>query len=109
MTTADCTIPHQCRQRRRRTPTMSQSWASMHLAAAQHHALQSALHVELAGAQSDLSWLHVHMLEGAEQHDRPRSIPSSLLLSDANELLIHHNNVIYRLLHTRQGKLLLTK
>jgi hemin uptake protein HemP len=40
---------------------------------------------------------------------RPRSIDSATLLGPGGELLIHHQQQVYRLRQTAQGKLILTK
>ena len=37
------------------------------------------------------------------------SVESRSLLKGSNEVLIHHGNEVYRLRHTRNGKLILTK
>ena len=41
--------------------------------------------------------------------ERPQRIDSALLLRGANELLIDHPGVLYRLRQTALGKLILTK
>jgi hemin uptake protein HemP len=41
--------------------------------------------------------------------DMPQRIDSALLLRGANELLIDHRGVLYRLRQTALGKLILTK
>jgi hemin uptake protein HemP len=41
--------------------------------------------------------------------ERPQRIDSALLLRGANELLIDHHGVLYRLRQTALGKLILTK
>lgn len=41
--------------------------------------------------------------------ERPQRIDSALLLRGANELLIEHHGVLYRLRQTALGKLILTK
>jgi hemin uptake protein HemP len=45
----------------------------------------------------------------APAHDMPQRIDSALLLRGANELLIDHHGVLYRLRQTALGKLILTK
>lgn len=42
-------------------------------------------------------------------HDLPQRVDSALLLRGANELLIDHHGVLYRLRQTALGKLILTK
>lgn len=41
--------------------------------------------------------------------EQPQRIDSALLLRGANELLIDHHGVLYRLRQTALGKLILTK
>jgi len=45
----------------------------------------------------------------ARPGDVPQRIDSALLLRGANELLIDHHGVLYRLRQTALGKLILTK
>jgi hemin uptake protein HemP len=47
--------------------------------------------------------------QGAAVAQRTRVIDSRMLLAGAAEVLIEHGGTIYRLRHTAQGKLILTK
>ncbi len=51
----------------------------------------------------------LHASPPAPPAERPQRIDSALLLRGANELLIEHHGVLYRLRQTALGKLILTK
>lgn len=50
-----------------------------------------------------------HAPPSAPAGESPQRIDSALLLRGANELLIDHHGVLYRLRQTALGKLILTK
>lgn len=50
-----------------------------------------------------------HPSPPAQPGELPQRIDSALLLRGANELLIDHHGVLYRLRQTALGKLILTK